>query len=131
MRVVIDTNVVISAFFFKGTPRKIIDMWLFEKFKIIASQDIIKEYVDVIDDFKKKHKENISPYSAAALVEHTEIIKVNLKRKISRDPDDDKFVNCAIVGGVDYIVSGDKDLLVLEEVSGIKILSPKDFYSSL
>ena len=61
------------------------------------------------------------------MVGNLEFIENRYNNSYSRDPDDDKFINCARSGEVEYIVSGDKDLLVLEEIGRIKIVEVGDF----
>ncbi len=56
-----------------------------------------------------------------------EFIENQYEEKYSRDPDDDKFINCARSGGISYIISGDNDLLTLGTVKEIKIVGVHDF----
>ena len=61
------------------------------------------------------------------LIENLEFIENRYNDSYSRDSDDDKFINCARSGGIQYIVSGDKDLLVLEQIDEIKIMGVAEF----
>jgi predicted nucleic acid-binding protein len=55
---------------------------------------------------------------------------VNLQQQVCRDPDDDKFISCAISGKAEVIVSGDKDLLSVSGITGMKVLRPIEFKKS-
>jgi len=131
MRAVIDTNVIVSAIFFKGNPRKILEKLVEGKFELICSQKIIEEYVRVIEDFGKKYEKEFGRLSASFIIDIATIIKVTSKGHYSRDPDDDKFINCANTADVKYLVSGDKDILVLKKVNNIEIINPKNFLSKI
>ncbi len=61
------------------------------------------------------------------MAENLEFIENIYNDSYSRDPDDDKFINCARSGDIEFIISGDKDLLVLEEIRGIRIVGVADF----
>ncbi|MDI6786381.1 MAG: putative toxin-antitoxin system toxin component, PIN family [bacterium] len=131
LKVVLDTNVFISALFiFKGNPAKIIDFWMEDKYSLILSEFIVEEIIKVL--YKKglqvlKIEELLSLMSQKSLM-------VNPKEKISAvkdDPSDNKFLECAISGKADYIVSGDRHLLNLKEYKGIKILTPKEFLEEI
>ena len=80
-------------------------------------------YFSTADDNKQKAKEEIIPI----LLNNVTIIENVYDGKYSRDPDDDKFINCAKSSGAKYVITEDKDLLVLEEVEGIKLLTVADF----
>jgi putative PIN family toxin of toxin-antitoxin system len=131
MRAVIDTNVIVSAVFFKGNPRAILDKLSDNKFELICSQKIIEEYVRVIDYFAKKYDKELGNFSASFIIESATIIKVSHYGKYCRDPNDDKFINCARTANAKYIVSGDKDLLVLNKIEDIEIVTPKEFLSKI
>ena len=130
VRVVVDTNVVISGVFFGGLPRKVLEYWRAKSFELICSPDILEEYEDVLDRLAKKSKVRdnlLVPQFMKLLVQDSTVIHPSHRVKISRDPDDDKFINCALSGKALYIVSGDSDLLEVEEVDGIKIIIARDF----
>ena len=131
MKAVIDTNVIVSAVFFKGNPQKILEKLSDKKFELICSQKIIEEYERVIDYFAKKYDKELGRFSASFIFESATIIKVTSLGKYCRDPDDDKFINCAKDANAKYIVSGDKDLLVLNKINSIEFVTPKEFLSKL
>jgi putative PIN family toxin of toxin-antitoxin system len=131
VQAVIDTNVIVSAIFFKGLPRTILEKLADNKFELICSQPIVEEYVRVVDYFAKKFDKDLSSLSASFVIENASIIKCTAKGKYSRDPDDDKFINCARTAKVKYLVSGDKDLLVLKKINNLEIITPKEFLSKI
>jgi putative PIN family toxin of toxin-antitoxin system len=129
LKVVIDTNVYISAIFWGGNPRKVIDLGRDGKVEFYTSEDIVKEIMTVL---LKKFKLNFNDVerilldflSFTLLVKPTQSIRV-----ISEDPEDDKFIECAISCNADYIVSGDRHLINLKEYEGIKIVNSIEFLS--
>jgi putative PIN family toxin of toxin-antitoxin system len=135
MRVVIDTNVVISGIFWKGNPNKILSAWFKDKFVVLISPEIVIEYEKVI----KRMDSGLTPGEIQMWIEiiisHSTTIEAPLMLKVvDADPDDNKFIECALFGHAGYIISGDKHLLDLKEYERIKILSPSQFcteYSTL
>jgi putative PIN family toxin of toxin-antitoxin system len=131
VNVIIDTNVLISGIFWAGIPGKIISAWLDDKIVLIATMEIINEYIRVIEDLGRKFK-TIDTSSLINLIMvkiqvHQDII---ISESFCRDPDDDKFILCALATRVRYIITGDKDLLECTKVPhGLTILNPNDFYN--
>jgi putative PIN family toxin of toxin-antitoxin system len=128
MKVVIDTNVFVSSFF-GGNPRKIVDMWKQGKLTLCLSKEIVSEYTTVLDriglENQKELKEIFSLFARgihSVFSGKTPVLKV-----VIDDPDDDKFIECAVALKAEYIISGDKDLLEVSEYMGIKILNPREF----
>jgi putative PIN family toxin of toxin-antitoxin system len=128
MKVVIDTNVFVSSFF-GGNPRKIVDMWKQGKLTLCLSKEIVSEYTTVLDriglENQKELKEIFSLFARgihSVFSGKTPVLKV-----VIDDPDDDKFIECAVALKAEYIISGDKDLLEVSEYLGIKILNPREF----
>jgi putative PIN family toxin of toxin-antitoxin system len=127
VRIVIDTNILISGIFFKGKERDVLELWFNGKFDVICTEEIFEEYSEVIMRFTKKSGGNEHKKITGIIAKNCLFIKNVYKEKYSRDSDDDKFINCAISGGSSYIVSGDKDLLVLKKIAGIEIITASDF----
>ena len=128
MRVVIDTNIFISSFF-GGKPRKIIDLWKEGKIYLCLSSEILDEYIDVLQRFLGKNSKEISEL-LALFSKGTNILftrnppAINVVKK---DPDDNKFIACALKLKADYIITGDSALKEIKTFSNIKILSPSHF----
>ena len=130
IKVVLDTNNLISALGWKeGNSRKILELCIFGKHKLIESADLIKEFISVISrpkfNFINEEEKNqflVFLLQISTLVEPK--IKLNV---IKDDPKDDIVIECAVEGKVDYIISGDQHLLKLKEFKGIKIVTAKDF----
>ena len=127
MRIVVDTNVIASAIFFGGNPRKLLEKCFSDELEIVCTEDIFNEYIDTIGKLTEKYKKDIGKEIIPILAENFVFIQNTFCEKYSRDPDDDKFINCARSGKILYIVSGDKDLLVLGKVEGVTIITASEF----
>jgi putative PIN family toxin of toxin-antitoxin system len=128
VRIVLDTNVLVSGIFWGGAPFRILEHWISGELDLLVAPDILDEYVRVINSLGKKQ-----PGLAAQWIDIITacplIIKKRVSLSLSRDPDDDKFLECAVAGMADCIVSGDDDLLTLKHVHTIPILKPAAFIS--
>ncbi len=128
MRVVIDTNIFISSFF-GGNPRKIIDLWKNEKITLCLSNAIFDEYIDVLHRIGMKDEDELeellSLFSRGfSILFTTKTPKIKI---IKDDPDDDKFIECAVALKANAIITGDREILAIKEYMGIKILTPRQF----
>lgn len=127
LRVVLDTNVWLSALVFGGKPRKVVELLVRDLIDIVISQEMLTEmrrkivgkFPDFIEDLE--HME--------LLIERdVELVKLgSLTINICRDPDDNRIIETAAIGVCEYIVSGDKDLLSLGSYKEIRIVTPSDF----
>ena len=129
MHIVIDTNVVISGTIFGGFPRKILEAVVNDKVNAYANTKIIKEYLDIIREMIIEKGGKLNENILSPFIDKLNVVKSTSRIKISRDKDDDKFIECAIDSKSLYIVSGDKDLLDIVEYQNIKIITAKDFYN--
>ena len=127
MRIVVDTNVLISGVFFGGFPRKILKASVEGRVRACASMEILNEYQEIIREMVRRKQGNIDASILNPLIRSMEVIEPTSKIEICRDPDDDKFINCARDAQAMYIVSGDKDLLVIQEFENISIVTAKEF----
>lgn len=127
MKIVVDTNVLISGVFFGGFPRKIISSIVSRKLNACATAEIIDEYEETVQEMIERKQGNIDRNILMPLISVLEIIDPVSDIKISRDPDDDKFIGCAKDAHAFYIISGDKDLLVLEKYENISIVTAREF----
>ena len=128
MRVVFDTNVLISAYIFAGICKIIVDHCIDNhEIEIVLSKTIVNEFNRVlIDKFRYSDEDASVTIETVALV--SEIVEpATFDRQICRDPDDDAILGTAVAGHADCIVTGDNDLLVLKRFQGIDIVAPPDF----
>jgi len=128
IRVVVDTNIFISSFF-GGNPRKIIDLWKSGQILLCLSRPIINEYVEVLRRMglqdERELEELLNLFAHGFNVVFT--AKAPNLTVVEKDPDDDKFIECAVALDSKFIISGDKALREIKEYVDIKILSPKQF----
>ncbi len=128
MKIVLDTNVLISGIFFGGPPAQILQAWRDTTLKIILSEEILVEY-------RRVAKELSSKFPAVDIEKIIELITIygeffeinNISVSVCDDPDDNKFLECAIASNCKIIVSGDKHLLDVTGYQGISVLKPRDF----
>jgi len=129
IRVVLDTNVLISALLFKGELTRMVGLW--QRGKMIPV--ISKETFDELRTVLEYPKFSLSRAEIKSLIEQ-EILPffevVNVSKHVKgacRDPGDDKFISCAISANADYIVTGDKDLSDLKKYQSVRIIHASDF----
>lgn len=92
-----------------------------------ATAEIINEYEEIVQEMIDRRQGHINRTILAPLIRAMEIIEPSSHIEICRDPDDNKFLECAKDSHALYIVSGDKDLLVIEKYENIQIVAAKDF----
>ena len=129
MKIVIDTNVLISAMYFGGNPRKLVRLLLKDSFDAFANEEIVNEYNEVTDEFMEKYEDKLADVALPDIISKMHQIEVTTEVHICRDPDDDKFIGCAIDSKSKYIVSGDKDLLAVDKYENVDIVTVADFLS--
>ena len=128
MKIVLDTNVFISGVFFSGPPYQILRAWKNHELQIVISLDILDEYhrigAALSDQFPGVDLDPVLELFAGK----AELIEVTmLDEAVCDDPDDDKFFACAIAGGADIIISGDKHLLKMSGYRGVEVVRPRQF----
>src|SRR3989344_8450753 len=132
MKITLDTNVILSSTFWFGDSSKIMEMVEKGETELILSEDIIEEYKDVLNyeeiQDKIKNKNLEMQRTVEEIITLSKIVEPKNKFDvIKEDSDDNKIIECAVEGKVDYIISQDKHLLDIKEFQGIKIITPKDF----
>lgn len=133
-KVVLDTNVLVSALIRTGKPRSLLFEIVRGNLQLILSRGILEELTEVAADDKiKKYVEEEDVRKFLRLIGSTaKIVTVKSRFKaVKDDPSDDLFLRTAYDGGADYIVSGDKHLLSLNEFRGIKILTVNEILDLL
>ena len=130
MRIVLDANVIVAAFAARGLCESVMEVCLSEH-EIVLSEELLEEIlknllqkiklpsgvVDAIGELLREHSNMVNPISIAP--------------GVCRDPGDPKVLSLAVASKADYIVTGDKDLLVLKKFEGIPILNPRSFSNIL
>src|SRR3990167_8722286 len=128
MKIIIDTNVLMSGIFWSGPPAKILQAWQNRQIDFVLSPDILQEYLRVSDVLAQKYPGVDVDDIIEILVKRSKIYDIkSLSTPVSRDPNDDMFIACAIATKVKIIVSGDLDLLQVNGYQSIKIVKPKQF----
>ena len=132
MRIIIDTNVLVSGIFFGGLPGRLLKMWKDGKIKLVASSEIFHEYAEVIRRLGRKYPALETATIIDLLAVELEMVRTKkISPPICRDPDDDKFIACALSGKVELVISGDQDLLVLKKYKKIRFITPAQFFQEL
>ena len=104
------------------------DAWACGAFDLIVSLEILDEYKRVLQHFDKKLSEDFSTQWMAAIISRAIIVASQKPgKKWCRDPFDDMFINCAILGHADHLITGDKDLLALKNQIPVNIITPSEF----
>lgn len=129
LRMVIDSNVVVSSLLFaQSTPRQAVNKAL-DTGKILISQEIIEELTNVLSR-KKLNKyllEEERLKFLADFLKETETVIINQNFDVCRDKKDNKFIDLAVCGNAQYIITGDEDLLTLNPFRSISIINARDF----
>ena len=134
MRVVIDTNVFVSSFLKGGSnPRRVIDLWREGKIMLCLSEAILEEYLEVLTRLGMSEEPELDELlelfkSRGHVVFVTEVLDLSV---VEGDPDDDKFVECAVTAGARHVISGDRHLRELKQYQDVSILTPTAFLDSL
>jgi putative PIN family toxin of toxin-antitoxin system len=128
LRVVIDTNVVMSAAFFGGGPYRILKAWHDGKVEIAVSEAILEEYPSVGDRLSREFPGvEVGPFLDLLSIGARVYRVPDLPERVCQDPDDDKFLACALASETKVIVSGDRALQKVSGYAGIRVLSPRGF----
>lgn len=126
MRVLLDTNVLVSAVLFGGLPRRLLDAALQGRFVLVTGVELLDEFEDVLLD-RFGFDRSAARLVRAEMDTIAELAQPRDLPPVSRDPDDDLVLATADAGAAEVIVTGDKDLLVLEAHRGVPILTPRQF----
>ncbi len=127
-KVVIDTNVFVSGLTFNGKPREILDLAWKEEIEVYISSFVLEELSDSLKEDFGWSKDEIMRVIKRI---RTKTILIHPKTSLSvikEKRDDNRILECAVEGKVDYLISGDKKhLLPLKKYQGVRILSPAEF----
>jgi putative PIN family toxin of toxin-antitoxin system len=131
LKIVLDTNVFISGVFFTGPPYEIIKAWRDGRIQILISEEIIEEYRRVGELLSKQFSDiEFGPILQLFTINAELVQPRKLTAQVCEDPDDDKFLECAISGNSNLIVSGDNHLLKVSGHKGIEVIRPRNFVDS-
>ncbi|MBI5195668.1 MAG: putative toxin-antitoxin system toxin component, PIN family [Nitrospirae bacterium] len=128
-KVVLDTNILVSALIFKGELSKIADLWEKGRIAPVFSRETFEEFRTVLEypkfsltgrEIKMIIEEEVLPFF--------EVVEISDKISgVCRDPADDKFIACALASSADFIVSGDNDLLNIGKYKSVRIIAAAEF----
>ncbi|MFH1541835.1 MAG: putative toxin-antitoxin system toxin component, PIN family [bacterium] len=132
LKVVVDTNVIISGLLWTGAPHDIIRLAEDKRITICSSMEIVKEISEVLargkflsrlEILRASREELIASFlSVVEIVHPTESISA-----VKNDPDDNKILECAVAANANFIVSGDPHIIKLKHFRNIPILNPRKF----
>jgi uncharacterized protein len=130
MRIVLDANVIVAAFAARGLCESVMEVCLSEH-EIVLSEQLLDEILRSLLQ-KIRLPSGIVDGIGELLREHAKMLNlIPIALSVCRDPDDIKVLSLAVASKADYIVTGDKDLLVLKKFEDIPILSPRSFSDML
>lgn len=132
LRVVLDTNVIVSALHFpRGVLKRILELLFEGKYRLVLSPSIVEETVAILRGrflWDEAETSNV----IKILVRKADVVRADtMLLVVPDDPKDNHILACALAGKVDIVVSGDKDLLRLKEYEDIPIVRPLDFLKML
>lgn len=128
MKIVVDTNVFVSSFF-GGNPKQVIDYWKNGEITICLSKSIIEEYLNVLTRMNLGNEQELVELLALFRKGFNCLFTAQPPRLriVERDPDDNKFIECAVAANAKYIITGDKDLLEIKSYFDLIIITPSFF----
>jgi len=128
VRLVIDTNVFVSGVFFSGPPHEILKAWRSGHIKLVLSPEILAEYHATGDELSAKFPDvDLNPWLELIATVGLLVEAPPLAEQVCTDPDDDKFLACAIASRTKLVTSGDKALLATSGFGGVTVLTPRQF----
>jgi putative PIN family toxin of toxin-antitoxin system len=128
MRVILDTNVFVSGIFFSGPPYQILKAWHDGKLKLVICPEILEEYQRVGAVLNEQFPSiDLGKILEMITVKATMVHARSLPEPVCIDPDDDKFLACALASKSRMIVSGDKHLLHVSGFREIRVMKPREF----
>jgi putative PIN family toxin of toxin-antitoxin system len=132
MKVVLDTNVLISGLFWRGNEAEVVKKCQLRELENCTSREILEEFIRVISSPKFGHPENEIEAATKMISTFSTIVKPQRRFQIiKKDPTDNKFLDCAYEAKAKYIISGDEHLIALGSFKNILILNAKTFLSTV
>ena len=128
MKAVLDTNVFVSGIHWNGASEQVLRAWFLNKFKLVSSTEIVVEFANTMLSFKvPMNIEDISWWESLILEKAEFVVPQRKMAMVKDDPDDDKFIEAAVEGKADYVVTQDNHLLKIRQFEGIQIITPEEF----
>jgi putative PIN family toxin of toxin-antitoxin system len=126
VRVVLDTKVLVSALLFTGISSELFPLWKKGTIAVLLSREILEEYLRVLAYPKFQLSEaEIKGLVREELLPYVQTIKPGIRvRVVKRDPADNKFLECAVAGKANVVISGDKQLLAIRHYRQVRIQTP-------
>jgi len=132
MKLVLDTNIFVSAFYWGGNPQKIIDRIVEGTDELYISNEILDEVAATMARPKFKTRPEIIERYVRTIEKIGKKVFITGKTKgICRDKDDDDKIECGILSGADYLITGDNDILVLGDYQQIKFITAEKYLKLL
>ena len=124
-KVVLDTNILVSALLFKGELEGVVDCWKNGRIIPVLSKKTFAEFKTVLEYPKfSLSRQDIQMIIEQEVLPYFEIVEVSNKTEnVCRDPDDDKFIDCAISASAKFIVTGDRDFLDIGGFKSVRIIN--------
>ena len=129
--IVLDTNQLISAFFWKGNEREILEICRAKEIELLILPDILDELDTVLERKFDIPEDKRAEYTRNLILISKIVFPTSQIDAIGADPTDNRILECAVDGCADYIISGDRHLLSLKEYGGIKILRAREFLGTI
>ena len=127
MQVVLDTNVLVSGVFWRGPASRILELWAKDKIEVVVSPEILMEYQRLLAEMERDKPVGLADAWTVFIAQHATVIHPTDHPQLCRDPDDDKFLHCALSAGARAVITGDKDLLSMGRVADVELLSHAAF----
>ena len=129
-KVVIDTNIFISAFGWGGRPLEVVELLEKEEIRNCISEEIFNELFVTLSYPKLSFSIKLQTEILEFVLAHSDFYTPKEKLKLTPDPKDNNFIECALTADANFIITGDKSFLSLKQFRGIKIITPEKFLKS-
>jgi len=131
IKVILDTNIVISGYIWGGTPGKVLAKWSSKEFSLVISPKIVEEYAECMERICTRYKQPF-PQDFLSIINlySISVPDMPLPKQVCEDPDDDKFLAAALTSNAKVLVTGDKLLLKVKDFSDCKIITAAEFLKS-
>jgi putative PIN family toxin of toxin-antitoxin system len=128
VKIVLDTNALVSGIFFSGPPARIVNAWLEGRVELALSSDIVDEYLRVARVLSAKYP-NVAIERVLVAIMLGSVVDScpSLDAPVCSDPDDDKFLSCAMASSSTIVISGDRQLLKCSGYGGLAVMTPRAF----